>query len=50
MFLNTILASPPSYERGLEMTGLVMRLQARDIVILRILADPRRLTMTPEAC
>lgn len=41
VFLNTILSSPPQYDRGLELVDLLLRLQPRHIVILRILADPR---------
>lgn len=40
VFLNTILSDAPDYERGLEILDLVLRLQSRHLVVLRILADP----------
>jgi hypothetical protein len=41
VFLNTILSSPPRYDRALEIVDLVLQLQPRHLVLLKILADPR---------
>jgi hypothetical protein len=41
VFLNTVLSTPPRYDRGLEMVDLIMRLQPRHLILIRILADPR---------
>lgn len=42
VFLNTILSSPPNYDRGLELVDLVLRLQPPHLVLLRILENPRK--------
>lgn len=40
VLLNTILSSPPQYDRGLELVELLLRLQPRHLVVLWILEDP----------
>lgn len=40
VFLNTILSSPPRYDPALEVVDLVLQLQPRHLVVLKILEDP----------
>ena len=41
-FLNTVLAAPPQYDRGLEIIDLLLRLQPQHLTLLRLFADPVR--------
>lgn len=42
VFLNTVLAPPPPYDRGLEIIDLLLRLQPQHLTLLRVFADPAR--------